>query len=103
MYVTSTAAEILGVARVVLETTLASGETIADLARGRGLDVDAVTEAVVDSEIADIEVLAVIAGFSADDVMLFVNEVRDYVVAFVNGGEETANQQFDHVPVLAAA
>jgi hypothetical protein len=95
MYAMSTAAEILNTTTAALEAAMTSGVTIADLSRGRGLDVDAVVESVVDAEIGDIAALATIAGFDAGDVALFVAEVRAYLLAFVDHGPHAAETLFD--------
>lgn len=101
MYAMTTAAEILGVTPAALEAALARDETILSLTRACGLDPKRMTEAIVDAETADVEALATIAGFGADDVAGFVGEMRSYLVSFVTDGEHVADRLFDRT--LAAA
>jgi len=95
MWALSTAAEKLGVTPVALQMALDRGETIASLAQACGVDVDEVTETVVEAELADIEALARIAGFGAADIALLGREMREYLVAVVNEGEHIAEALFD--------
>ncbi|AYY12589.1 hypothetical protein EF847_07595 [Actinobacteria bacterium YIM 96077] len=102
MYAISTAAEILGVTPSALEAALERGETIATLTEACGLDLDHMTESLVNAEVPDIEALAMIAGFDSDEIAQFGAEVRQYVTSFIHDGEQAANRRFDG-PVLAAA
>lgn len=95
MWALSTAAEKLGVTSAALQMALDRGETIASLAHAGGVDVDEVTESVVDAELADVEALARIAGFGAADIALLGRDMREYLVAVVNKGEHIAEALFD--------
>lgn len=102
MYAIPTAAGILGVTPRALEAALDRGETIASLTRACGLDPEEMAQSVVDAEVADVEVLATIAGFSAADVAVFVQEMRAYLVCFVYDGEDVADALFDGAALAAA-
>ncbi|NED94736.1 hypothetical protein G1H11_05370 [Phytoactinopolyspora alkaliphila] len=102
MYAIPAAAEVLGVTPTALEAALRRGETIASLTEGCGLDVDRMTEQVLDAEVPDIEALASIAGFDSDEIDQFAAELRNYLISFIHEGEQAANALFDG-PVLAAA
>jgi hypothetical protein len=102
MYAIPAAADILGVTPEALETALERGETIATLTRACGLDVEQMTEQVLDAEVPDVEALATIAGFDSDEVSQFSHELRSYLISFIHEGEQAANARFDR-PVLAAA
>lgn len=104
MYAISTAAERLGVTPTALETALDRGETIATLTRACGLDPDEMTLSVINAEVADVEALAVIAGFDAAEVAQFVAEVRAYLITLVWDGEAAADARFDcdHQALIAA-
>jgi hypothetical protein len=90
MWAYRTAAELLGVTQTALHAALDRGETIASLVDACGLDVNRVTEAIVEAELADIDALARIAGFARADIVLFRHEMRDYLVALVTHGEHAA-------------
>lgn len=103
MYANETAAEILGVTPDALAHALGRGETIASITASCGLDVRAMTEAVVDAELADIEALAVIAGFAPDAVDDIVADMRAYVVAVITDGAAAAEARFSGTARLVAA
>jgi hypothetical protein len=106
MYAITAAADVLGVTPRALRKALQRGETIASLTQACGLDLDVMTAKIVDSEVPDVEALAKIAGFRDDDVSRFSTEMRDYLVSFIQHGEQAANALFDGPsgwPVLAAA
>ena len=90
MWAQSTASEMLGVTPTALQAALDRGETIASLAHECGLDVEQVVDAVVAAELADIEALARIAGFTEADGELFGLEVRAYLGTLVTSGERAA-------------
>ncbi|WP_129664720.1 hypothetical protein [Phytoactinopolyspora endophytica] len=100
MYAIPTAAGILGVTPAALEAALQRGETIATLARACGLDLDTMTDSLVDAEVPDVEALATIAGFDSDDISEFTAEMRAYLVTFINDGEHVANAQFDRPALI---
>ncbi|NEE03743.1 hypothetical protein [Phytoactinopolyspora halotolerans] len=102
MYAIPTAAEILGVTPAALEAALERGETIATLSRSCDVDVDTMTESLVDAEVPDVEALATIAGFTSDEIAQFAAELRAYLVEFVNEGQDAADNLFDS-PALVAA
>ncbi|HEY9410703.1 MAG TPA: hypothetical protein VIP77_14080 [Jiangellaceae bacterium] len=77
-----------------LQAALDRGETIASLARSCGLDVRGVLEPVVDAEVADVEALAIIAGFGPDEVAEFAHELRTYLTSFVLDGEHVADARW---------
>jgi hypothetical protein len=90
MWVQSTAAQMLGVTATALQAALDRGETIASLAQECGVDVEQVVDTVVAAELADIEALARITGFTEADVELFGLEVRAYLGTLVTSGESAA-------------
>ncbi|WP_166345563.1 hypothetical protein [Phytoactinopolyspora limicola] len=102
MYAIPTAAEILGVTPAALEAALDRGETIATVTRACGLDVDHMTESLVNAEVPDIEALAMIAGFTTAEISQFAAEVRTYLTSFVEHGQQAADAWFDS-PALVAA
>ena len=95
MYAMTTAAEHLGVTPKALSTALERGETIASLTRACGLDPDEMTLAVINAEVADIEALAMIAGFDASTTATFVAELREYLITYVWDGQAAADARFD--------
>lgn len=102
MYAITTAAEILGVTADALERALDRGETIGTLTKACGLDVDAMTRAVVDAELADFTVLARIAGFDPAGQVEILRDIRDYVITFVNQGEYAAEHRLGALELTAA-
>jgi len=88
MDVLTVAADRLGVTPMALGAALGRGESIASLAAASGRDVDTVTAAVVDSETSDIQALGTIAGFDDADVTTFVDEVSEWLRAYVERGEQ---------------
>lgn len=94
------AAEQLSVTTTALQGALDRGETIASLARSCGFDVRGVLEEVVDAEVADVEALAIIAGFGPDDVAEFAHELRTYLTSFVLDGEHVADARWAAVAAV---
>lgn len=104
MYAISTAAANLGVTPSALETALSRGETIASLTRACGLDPDEMTRSVIEAEVADVEALAMIAGFDSAEITQFVKEMCEYLITLVWDGEAAADARFGlgHHALVAA-
>lgn len=103
MDMVTAAADELGVTPRALRAALDRGETIGSFAGACGLDVAAVTAAIVDAEVSDIEALAPIAGFDDADITLFVAEMAAWLRAYVEDGEAAGDATTQAPPLMPVA
>ncbi|NOZ29827.1 MAG: hypothetical protein GXP39_17505 [Chloroflexi bacterium] len=76
--------EVLGLSEDELCEALADGRSLADVARDRGMDPEALVDAIVAAERAWIDDLVADGSLTAEEAEEWIAEIREFAVEFVN-------------------